>query len=138
MPSIRTCGTFPDSFRGYKCRLARMLGIDYLVLDRPIAKLPRHVPRPTATLLYGAPGFYVYRLTPVVARAYLADRVKPIDNEQAIADHQIPEFDRAFEALVDERQTGLCRRICSRATQAMRRRRRRPFDHVLFRQPRRR
>lgn len=95
---------FPDSFRGYKCPLARMLGIDYLVLDRPIAKLPRHVPRPMATLLYGAPGFYVYRLTPVIARAYLADRVKPIDNEQSITDHQIPEFDHDYEALVDDKQ----------------------------------
>ena len=98
---------FPDSFRGYKCRIARMLGIDYLVLDRPIAKLPRHVPRPMASLLYGAPGFYVYRLTPVVARAYLADRVKPIDNEQSVADHQVPDFDRSFEALIDDRQIDL-------------------------------
>ena len=95
---------FPDSFRGYKCQLARMLGIDYLVLDRPIAKLPRHVPRPTATLLYGGTGFYVYKLAPVVARAYLADRVKPIDNDGVIADRRIPEFDRSFEALVDEKQ----------------------------------
>ena len=95
---------FPDSFRGYKCRLARMLGIDYLVLDRPIAKLPRHVPRPSATLLYGGSGFYVYKLAPTVARAYLADRVKPIDNEGSVADHHIPEFDRDVEALVDERQ----------------------------------
>ncbi len=98
---------FPDSFRGYKCRLARMLGIDYLVLDRPIAKLPRHVPRPTATLLYGGTGFYVYKLAPVVSRAYFADRVKLIDNDSTIADHKIPEFDRAFEALVDEKQAGL-------------------------------
>ena len=95
---------FPDSFRGYKCRLARILGIDYLVLDRPVAKLPRHVPRPIATLLYGAPGFYVYKLSPIVARAYVADRVKPIDNEQTIAEHSVPDFDTAHEALVDDRQ----------------------------------
>lgn len=102
-PNLRL---FPDSFRGYKCRLARLLGIDYLVLDRPIAKLPRHVPRPLATMLYGAPGFYIYKLSPIVARAYLADRVKPIDNEQSIADHLVPDFDRTFEALVDDRQVG--------------------------------
>ena len=106
---------FPDSFRGYKCRLARMLGIDYLVLDRPVAKLPRHVPRPAATLLYGGPGFYVYKLSPVVARAYIADRVKPIDNEQTIADHTIPDFDVAHEALVDDhKMAGLSQNLLSR------------------------
>ena len=40
-PNLRT---FPATFRGYKCRLASLLGLEYLVLDRPLERLPRHFP----------------------------------------------------------------------------------------------
>src|SRR3712207_9295905 len=41
-PNLRQ---FPTTFRGYRCRLANLLGLEYLVLDRPLEKLPRHFPR---------------------------------------------------------------------------------------------
>ena len=41
-PNLRQ---FPGTFRGYRCRLAGLLGLEYLVLDRPVEKLPRHFPR---------------------------------------------------------------------------------------------
>ena len=51
-PNLRQ---FPATFRGYKCRLAGLLGLEYLVLDRPIEKLPRHFPHLSgAKLLYGS------------------------------------------------------------------------------------
>ena len=63
-PNLRT---FPDTFRGYNSRLAALLGLGYLMLDRPITDLPRHYPRPRATLLFGGDHFYIYRLdNPVV------------------------------------------------------------------------
>ena len=41
---------FPGTFRGYRCSLAGLLGLEYLVLDRPLERLPKHFPR-----LNGAP-----------------------------------------------------------------------------------
>ena len=59
-PNLRQ---FPATFRGYKCRLANLLGLEYLVLDRPLEKLPRHFPHLTdTTLLYGSGQMWIYRL----------------------------------------------------------------------------
>ena len=64
---------FPGLFRGYTGRLASLLGLDYLVLDRPIDRLPRHFPRPAANLLFAGQSFYVYRLiNDVTPRVYIA------------------------------------------------------------------
>ena len=61
-PNLRQ---FPPTFRGYRCQLASLLGLEYLVLDRPIDRLPRHFPRlPTAKLLYGSGSMWIYRLSP--------------------------------------------------------------------------
>ena len=100
-PNLRQ---FPDTFRGWRCALAGLLSLDYLVLDRPLDKLPRHVPRPQATQLYAGDGIYVYELGRTSPRAVLAYSVKPTDTDQVIADHALPGFDRTREALVDETQ----------------------------------
>ena len=39
---------YPGTFRGYNSRLAALLGLEYLVLDRPLTELPREIPRPKA------------------------------------------------------------------------------------------
>src|SRR3954447_1285362 len=93
---------FPGTFRGYRCRLASLLGLEYLVLDRPMVRLPRQFPKPQATQIYAGDHFYVYRLGRVAPRAYFATHVKPIDTEAAIESHELPDFDRAREALVDQ------------------------------------
>jgi hypothetical protein len=93
---------FPGMFRGYRCRLASLLGLEYVVLDRPMVRLPRQFPKPQATQIFAGDHFYVYRLGRVAPRAYFATHVKPIDNEAAIESHELPDFDRAREALVDQ------------------------------------
>lgn len=94
---------FPETFRGYKCKLAQKLGLDYLMLDRPLEEMPPHVPRPNAaTRIYAGAGMYIYRLGRAEPRAYVADRIKPIDGEQAIADHRTPDYERGVEAMVEE------------------------------------
>src|SRR6185436_4890058 len=51
-PNLRN---FPRTFKGYRCRLASLLGLEYLVLDRPMEKMPRRFPRvENVNLLYGA------------------------------------------------------------------------------------
>jgi hypothetical protein len=99
-PSLRQ---FPATFRGYKCRLASLLGLGYLVLDRPIEKLPRHFPRLSgAELLYGSDRMWVYRLNAESPRVYVAHKVIPVDSEAALDQQELPEFDRLTEVLIEK------------------------------------
>lgn len=92
---------FPGTFRGYKCRLAALLGLEYLVLDRPLTRLPRHVPRPAATPIYTSDTMYIYKLGATAPRAYLASQIKPVDSEQVLDEHVLPDFDWTREVLID-------------------------------------
>jgi hypothetical protein len=97
---------FPGTFRGYRCRLASLLGLEYVVLDRPLVRLPRQFPKPQATQIFAGDHFYVYRFGRVAPRAYFATHAKPIDNEATIESHELPDFDRTREALVDQDAVG--------------------------------
>lgn len=99
-PNLRQ---FPATFRGYKCRLAGLLGLEYLVLDRPVEKLPRHFPHLTGVkLLYGSGQMWVYRLNTQSPRVYVASHLIPVDSEAVLDQEELPEFDRTSEALIDE------------------------------------
>lgn len=102
-PSLRH---FPGTFRGYRCTLASLLGLEYLVLDRPLNKLPRHIPRPKATPIYAGENMYVYRLGNPTPRAYLAMQVKPVDKDVVLEDKTLPDFNRGREVLIDETSMG--------------------------------
>ena len=105
---------FPESFRGYNSTLARMLGLEYLVLGKPVLKLPRHMPRPMASLFYAsdgkatedvspnAPGMYIYKLRPPLPRTYFAFEVKPVDTQAVMDGEPLPEFEPSREVLLDE------------------------------------
>lgn len=96
--------SFPDTFRGYNSRLAALMGLDYLILDRPFATLPRYYPRPRATLVYQGKHFFVYRLLNAsVPRVHLTTRVLSVDSDDVIEDGEIPSFDLKREALVDQK-----------------------------------
>jgi hypothetical protein len=98
-PNLRQ---FPAIFRGYKCRLAGLLGLEYVVLDRPMNRMPRHFPRLTgAELLYGSGRMWIYRLHNESPRAYVATATIPVDSGAALDQQELPEFDRKTEALVD-------------------------------------
>lgn len=97
---------FPGTFRGYKCRLAALLGLEYLVLDRPLTRLPRHVPRPAATPIYTSDTMYIYKLGATAPRAYLASQIKPVDSEQVLDEHVLPDFDWTREVLIDQSSIG--------------------------------
>ena len=99
-PNLRR---FPTSFRGYKCQLASLLGLDYVVLDRPVEQLPRHFPRLTgAEIVYGTGRMWIYRLNTSVPRAYVAHHVTPVDSEAVLGLEELPEFNRETEALIDD------------------------------------
>jgi hypothetical protein len=100
-PNLRT---FPATFRGYKCRLANLLGLEYLVLDRPLERLPQHFPRlsGSVTLLYGSGQMWIYRLNNASPRVYVANRLMPVNSGEVLDQEELPEFDRTREALLDE------------------------------------
>lgn len=93
---------FPSTFRGYKCKLASLLGLEYVVLDRPVEKLPRHFPRLQSKPIFAGQNIYIYKLDQPTARAYFASGVRPIDSEAALDESGLPDFNRATEALVDQ------------------------------------
>ena len=102
-PRTPTCASFPTTFRGYECRLASLLGLEYLVLDRPLDKLPRHFPRLTdAEVVYGTGQMWIYRLNTSSPRAYVAHHVTPVDSEAVLDQDELPEFNRETEALIDD------------------------------------
>ncbi|MFC4173208.1 YfhO family protein [Microvirga sp. GCM10011540] len=104
-PNLRT---FPATFRGYKCRLASLLGLEYLVLDRPIEKLPRHFPRlPGAEVVYGAGQMWIYRVNTASPRAYVAHHAHVVDSEAVLDQEELPEFNRQTEALIDDESAPL-------------------------------
>ncbi|MBM6580381.1 YfhO family protein [Microvirga sp. BT689] len=104
-PNLRR---FPTSFRGYECELASLLGLDYIVLDRPADKLPRHFPRLTdAEVVYGTGRMWIYRLNASGPRAYVAQHVSPVDSEAVLDQDELPEFNRETEALVDQESVRL-------------------------------
>jgi hypothetical protein len=53
---------FPASFDGYDCALARELGLQYLVLGRPIDEVPHLARRPVSDVLMAGPKIWIYRL----------------------------------------------------------------------------
>lgn len=104
-PNLRT---FPATFRGYKCQLASLLGLEYLVLDRPIERLPRHFPRLTgAEVVYGTGRMWIYRLNTASPRAYVAHHVNAVDSEAVLDQEELPEFNRHTEALIEEQNLPL-------------------------------
>ncbi len=97
-PNLRT---FPKTFSGYLCNLAGLLGLEYIVLDRPLDRLPGNVPRPNATQMYAGKNMYVYRLAEPAPRAILATGLKVIHHESLLEHGVLPEFDHRREALID-------------------------------------
>jgi hypothetical protein len=95
---------FPETFRGWRSRLANLLGLEFLVLDRPIEKMPNDYPRlDEVAEIYGGPDVYVYRLGNAAPRAYVANKLISVDESSVIESGEIPDFDRSYEALIDER-----------------------------------
>jgi hypothetical protein len=105
---------FPASFDGYDCALARELGLEYVVLGRPIDEVPHLARRPVSDVLMAGPKIWIYRLrrkaesrVKFVKRVSVADadaqvkagqfRTNPI-GEVAPADNDTPPSRRELPA----------------------------------------
>ncbi len=72
---------FPASFDGYDCALARELGLEYVVLGRPIEEVPHLARRPVSDILLAGPRAWIYRLRGARPRVKFTARVVIIDSE---------------------------------------------------------
>src|SRR5215475_5110321 len=70
---------FPASFDNYDCALARALGLEFVVLDRPIEKVSHLARRPVADVLQAGPDVWIYRLRNPASRLKFSRRVQIAD-----------------------------------------------------------
>lgn len=67
--------SFPRSFDGYDCALARALGLQYLVLGQPIETLPHLSATPASEVLRAGPKIWIYRLGTPLPRVSFNSRI---------------------------------------------------------------
>lgn len=78
LPELRD---FPASFDNYDCALARALGLEFVVLDRPIEKVAHLARRPVADVLQAGPDVWIYRLRDPAPRLKFSRRIQIADAE---------------------------------------------------------
>ena len=91
---------FPKSFDGYDCALARELGLEYVVLGRPIEELPHLARRPVAEVLMSGPEIWIYRLAHAAPRVKFVSRVKVAHADPDAHSKRFPAS--AVEAMSDD------------------------------------
>jgi hypothetical protein len=110
---------FPRSFDSYDCALARELGLEYVVLGRPIEEVPHLARRPVADVLLAGPSIWIYRLADPEPRVRFTSRVQVANisaevkagqfrvnpaAETALIDHDTGTPSRNYAALVGNRE----------------------------------
>jgi hypothetical protein len=103
---------FPPSFNSYDCALARELGLEFVVLGRPIEEVPHLARRPVADVLLSGPKIWIYRLSDPQPRVQFFGRVQVADTDpQVIAGHF--GVNPAFETAIVEDDTAPLRSYAS-------------------------
>ncbi len=77
---------FPASFDNYDCALARALGLEFVVLDRPIEQVPHLARRPVADVLQAGPDVWIYRLRDPAPRLKFLRRIQVADADATTHD----------------------------------------------------
>jgi hypothetical protein len=93
---------FPASFDGYDCALARELGLEYLVLGRPIEEVPHLRRRPVVNVLLAGPKVWIYRLRRAEPRVRFFRRTLLADADAQIKAGQFGVSPEGDTALVDD------------------------------------
>jgi hypothetical protein len=90
---------FPASFDNYDCALARALGLEFVVLNRPIEQVPHLASRPVADVLQAGPDVWIYRLRNASPRLKFLRRVQVADADAITTSGQLlasPSLDRVL------------------------------------------
>ena len=92
---------FPASFDTYDCALARELGLEYVVLGRPIEEVPHLVRRPVSEVLLAGPRVWIYRLADPEPRVRFISRVQVANISAEVKAGQFRVNPAAETALID-------------------------------------
>ncbi len=93
---------FPASFEGYDCALARALGLEFVVLDRPIEEVPHLAGRPVADILQAGPAVWVYRLRNPSPRLKFTRRIQVADADATSGNGQLLVSPSPDRVLIDD------------------------------------
>jgi hypothetical protein len=93
---------FPPSFDSYDCALARALGLEFVVLDRPIEEVPHLARRPVADVLMPGPKVWIYRLRDPSPRIEFTRHIEVADTEGIGAGGQLLESPSPDRVLIDD------------------------------------
>jgi hypothetical protein len=92
---------FPASFASYSCDLSRALGLEYIVLDRPIELMPHLSQWQTIETIMDGPSAWIYRLPQAEPRVALSSVVRVADADAFVDAGRFPAPGRA-EVMVDD------------------------------------
>lgn len=99
---------FPKSFDGYDCALARELGLEYVVLGRPMEEVPHLRRRPASDVLLAGPKVWIYRLRrKAESRVTFVKRVTVADADAQVQAGQFPETPVGETVQVDDQTAPL-------------------------------
>ena len=93
---------FPASFDNYDCALARTLGLEFVVLDRPIDKVAHLARRPVADVLQAGPDVWIYRLRNPSPRLKFSRRIQVADADGISASGQLLASPSPDRVLIDD------------------------------------
>jgi hypothetical protein len=93
---------FPGSFDGYDCALARALGLEFVVVDRPIEEVPHLARLPVADVLMPGPKVWIYRLRDPSPRIEFTRRIEVADTEATGAGGQLLTNPSPERVLIDD------------------------------------
>jgi hypothetical protein len=94
---------FPQSFPRYDCLLSRLLSLEFVVLDRPIEKMPYLKERPAADLIMAGPEAWIYKLHDPAPRVSLAGIVRLAHADSLVKAGRFPASMPNGEVWIDDR-----------------------------------
>src|SRR5262245_48622248 len=93
---------FPASFDNYDCALARALGLEFVVLNRPIEQVPHLARRPVADVLQAGPEVWIYRLRNSSPRLKFSRHVQVADADATTTSGQLLASPSPDRVLIDD------------------------------------
>jgi hypothetical protein len=93
---------FPASFNSYDAALARALGLEYVILDRPIEQVPHLAHHPVADVLQAGPTVWIYRLHSPSPRVKFSRHILLADADATTAAGALVASPRPDRVLIDD------------------------------------
>jgi hypothetical protein len=93
---------FPGSFVTYDCALARALGLEFVVIGRPIEQVKHLAKLPVADVLMAGPRYWVYRMRDVAPRLKFSRRIQVADADATASNGRLLVSPSPDRVLIDD------------------------------------